>query len=296
MAVEHDVLERLRELRSFDDCVELFHTLGFDYDGHAISTNDWPAALSGLVGDVRFAARHGDFAVIHVCLKTDRMIGAERQITARLLGTYPHSLLVFSDADMQLWHIVHVRYDEQAERRRQLRRFTVDTSDTRASSRLRTTAERLARLAVSKGESLSAPEVQRRCDAAFRISEVADDFLKQFRKVVADLTAAIGQQNQKVVTSEAESLRQAQVLLDRLVFLYFVQRKGWLNGEEDYLYSRFRTAYDGGRDDSTFYRETLLPLFRALSHPHAERLRDELGNEEAHSVSERRAVRATVPD
>lgn len=34
---------------------------------------------------------------------------------------------------------------------------------------------------------------------------------------------------------EKEAGRLARLLLDRLLFLYFIQKKGWLNNEPDYL-------------------------------------------------------------
>jgi len=175
-----------------------------------------------------------------------------------------------------------VRFDPQAERRRQLRRFVVDLRDSsRRAERLRTTAERLSLLHIAPGEHLSAPELQKKCDEAFRISEVTKGFLRAFVQVVEGLTERLQQANPQLLVTDQDALRQAQLLMDRLVFLYFVQKKGWLNGEEDYLFRRYQECFHEDPDAPTYYQGHLLPLFRALSHRSAERPRNGQGEEEA---------------
>jgi len=264
-----EVQQRLRSLNSYENLLKLLETLGFTYSGEPRSTIGWPSAIQQEISDFRLVAYHGAFGIFYLVVPEDRMLGWERQITERLLKIEPHSLLVFTNKRHDLWHFVHVRWDEQAERRRQLRRFVVNLQEPQMASRLRTTSERLSNISIITGEQLSALELQRRCDDAFRISEVTKRFLSAFVGVVADLTDSLKMYNPTLLITEADALRQAQLLMDRLVFLYFVQKKGWLNGEQDYMYRRFRICYDLSRDEDTFYRERLLPLFRALSHRNA---------------------------
>jgi len=209
------------------------------------------------------------------------MFSRERQITTKVLATDPHSLIIFTDPSHSLWHFVHVRYDEKLERRQQLRRFVVDLGDERAANRLRTTAERLTLLAIQPNETISALEMQKHCDEAFRISEITRGFLKSFVGVVADLTTDLQKNNPGLLKTEQDALRQAQLLMDRLVFLYFVQKKRWLNGEPAYLYSRFRKCYETDHGANTFYRERLLPLFHSLSNRSAQRPHTDKGTVEA---------------
>ncbi len=61
----------------------------------------------------------------------------------------------------------------------------------------------------------------------------------------------------------------AQRLLGRLMFLYFLQRKGWLNGRQKFITEQYRACIarhrddDGPKDRETFYfySEVLSPLF-----------------------------------
>ncbi|MCC6443873.1 MAG: hypothetical protein IT210_10520 [Armatimonadetes bacterium] len=49
------------------------------------------------------------------------------------------------------------------------------------------------------------------------------------------------------------------VMLNRLMFIYFVQKKGFLNGDTDYLRNRLNAMRQTGRD--RFYQDFLCPLF-----------------------------------
>lgn len=49
------------------------------------------------------------------------------------------------------------------------------------------------------------------------------------------------------------------VMLNRLMFIYFVQKKGFLDGDTNYLRNRLSESKTRGKD--RFYREVLLPLF-----------------------------------
>ncbi|MDP2919394.1 MAG: hypothetical protein Q8O43_04155 [Dehalococcoidia bacterium] len=281
MNVADQVQQQLRALNGYDALLALFEALGFSYANEPHSTVDWTESVKRDVSDFRLAARHGAFNVFYVVIPESHMFSRERQITSKILATEPHSLIVFTEPAHRLWHFVHVRYDERLERRKQLRRFVVDLGEEHTETRLRTTAERLARIAIQPSEQVSVLEMQERCDEAFRISEVTRGFLKSFVSVVADLTNALLKNNPALLKTEPEALCQAQLLMDRLVFLYFVQKKNWLNGEPAYLYLRFRKCYEADHGQDTFYRERLLPLFRALSHRAAQRPHTDDGKDEA---------------
>lgn len=51
----------------------------------------------------------------------------------------------------------------------------------------------------------------------------------------------------------------ASVMINRLMFLYFIQEKGFLNGDHDYL--RSKLAESRGRKADAYYRDFLCPLF-----------------------------------
>lgn len=59
--------------------------------------------------------------------------------------------------------------------------------------------------------------------------------------------------------------RETQTLLNRLLFLYFIQRKGWLDRQRDYLYEKFRQHARSEPDGVSYYSEFLQRLFIRLS-------------------------------
>ena len=75
----------------------------------------------------------------------------------------------------------------------------------------------------------------------------------------------------------------ASLMLNRMMFVYFVQKQGFLDGNTDYLRNRLRmvqSKYGSGRFQQ-FYRDFLIKLFHeGLGQPERERdpeLRDLLG-------------------
>ncbi len=65
------------------------------------------------------------------------------------------------------------------------------------------------------------------------------------------------------ITVEADRLWYSSVMLNRLMFIYFLQRKGFLDGDRDYLSNRLRAVQERqGKDEfQSFYRCFLLRLF-----------------------------------
>jgi hypothetical protein len=49
------------------------------------------------------------------------------------------------------------------------------------------------------------------------------------------------------------------VMINRLMFLYFIQAKSFLNGDQDYLRNKLKESRDRKKDG--YYRDFLCPLF-----------------------------------
>lgn len=126
---------------------------------------------------------------------------------------------------------------------------------------------------------LSTVEVAGRARAAFDIEKVTKAFYRDFdthRKAFLKFIIGIGDM--------ADREWYASVMLNRLMFVYFIQKKGFLDGDRDYLRQRLnRCKKEQGKDKFySFYRYFLLRLFhegfgkrRADRSPDLERL---LGN------------------
>jgi Eco57I restriction-modification methylase len=107
---------------------------------------------------------------------------------------------------------------------------------------------------------------------ALRVAEalasegVTPRFFKAFRAVLERLTDRLAQPQ-----SRAERHALALTALTRVLFLYFVQAKGWLDGDGRYLIHRFD---EGAAGRGSFQRHVFDPLcFGALNRPPGERSR-----------------------
>ncbi len=130
----------------------------------------------------------------------------------------------------------------------------------------RTTFERLAKLNFSSSEldsdgNAQISQVKDKVDSAFDVRAVTDDFFKDYKdayeKVVLLLEGVKGDKRLYV-----------QRLMNRLMFLQFLARKGWMkfNGSTDYL-----VALWNGRDRTqSFWAAHVIPLFfTGLNNPQA---------------------------
>jgi hypothetical protein len=120
--------------------------------------------------------------------------------------------------------------------------------------------QKLQAIAFSLAEesTLTLVDVTARARTAFDVERVTKRFYDQFKaehKAFLDFISGIAE--------VADKEWYASLMLNRLMFIYFIQRKGFLNGERDYLGDRLaRCLKEKGQDKFySFYRYFLLRLF-----------------------------------
>jgi len=122
----------------------------------------------------------------------------------------------------------------------------------------RTPAERFAQLAA-KGTAAALSDVI----DAFSVDKLNKEFFADFCRAFEQVTTDIQRRHRAWPDASVE--REAQTLLDRLLFLYFVQRKGWLNRQRGYLISHFREHHEARPKGTSYVDQFLRPLFVKLS-------------------------------
>jgi hypothetical protein len=93
-------------------------------------------------------------------------------------------------------------------------------------------------------------------DRALDRESLTRQFFERFRRAVGEVSKAIRAALPKEPQDATDG--QALLLLSRLLFLYFIQQKGWLNGERRFLVDRIETAV---REKRGVYATLLIPLF-----------------------------------
>ena len=120
--------------------------------------------------------------------------------------------------------------------------------------------QRLARASFSLDEedNLTATSVLARVRQSFNADKVTKSFYKEFQKHHKNFAMKV-----EGISTPKDRRWYASVLLNRLMFIYFIQQKRFLDNNQNYLRSRLEAIreYYGADQFYAFYREFLLPLF-----------------------------------
>lgn len=104
--------------------------------------------------------------------------------------------------------------------------------------------------------------------SAFDKEPLTREFFKRFDKALERIKADLEKFQPNLPTEHAkrsaEAYSRAQLLLERLVFLYFLQNRGWLNRERHYLPENFAPHREKPKEFS-FYQDFLERLFWTLA-------------------------------
>jgi len=97
-------------------------------------------------------------------------------------------------------------------------------------------------------------EVTGRVVKAFDVEKVTRRFYDEFKKEHSNFSKFL-----KGMEGQDEFSWYTSVMLDRLMFIYFIQKKGFLDGDIDYLANKLRESKARGANQ--FYRKFLIRLF-----------------------------------
>lgn len=240
-----DASRRIDYLRKF-----LIEQLNFDYVDEILDI-EFPKGIQDKVIQTKVISQKGDFKII-LCKVENLLKGTEFPAIQGISKYYLNNLVVFTDKELSEFHFVNTKYVGKDKRVRGFRRISLGKTD-----RLRTAAERLSLIYASSG--ISTLELQSKCEQAFDVEAVSKDFYKEFVKNYKDLKIGIRNRNK---LSEEEADKVTQDILNRLLFLYFLQKKGWLNDDYKFLYNNFLSLKEDGKE---YYKTFLLPLFKKLA-------------------------------
>lgn len=263
---KQSIFEILSDLKGINPLKDLFWgELNYDRVNESLSRNGWSKAATEALSEnpILFASGGQDdgFHIIYSRLASEKLLlGHERPVVSRLLRDHPYTLFVFSNESQDHWHFLNVKYDKETEKRRLFRRITIGPEE-----RLRTATERLSLLDVESIDrdlfGISPLVIQTAHDEAFDVEKVQ----KEFFDVFANLYHKVADDISKSEHDKKNAEKEAQLLLDRMLFLYFIQKKGWLDGKQDYLYFHFKKCWKNDRKGQTYYSNVLYPLFLCMS-------------------------------
>ena len=207
------------------------------------------------------AEKHG-FVVCEAQCKTMPPAAVRQRLQRQMSKLHYEHLLILSGKDGgQKWMVAHKRSDKP------MRFLEVGFHATQKPELLLQKVDGLF-FSMSEEGDLTLVDVVGRVEGAFAANaeKVTRRFYEKFRERLKDFQQFISGLQNKVSKEQYASL-----MLNRLMFIYFIQKKKFLDGDPDYLRNRMaRVRENLGKDKfyPNFYRHFLLELFhRGLGSP-----------------------------
>ena len=225
---------------------------------HCAGTNNLPS-------DARLIANRDGTSAVYIPpadADTNRITATAVKAAARSLNETLAGdlLLLFSNGAGNEFHIVR---PDLTHARPRLQRMVA-----RRGERHRTIEEQLANMWNDYGRA--GKSVHEAIIAAFSVEPVTKRFFAEYRRVFenakSDITGFEDERDLHLFT---------QTVFNRLMFVYFISRKGWLkfDGDTDYLNALWRDYENHRTSESNFYWDRLRLLFFAgLNNPRSEDL------------------------
>ena len=242
-----DLTRARQHLRAFN-LTELFiEVMGWDRPGP-----DVPIDLDGFALTLKAVAQKRGLVVLVCPPLADGQLpnhATRRKIEAQVRKTAHEHLLIFINADCsaQKWQWVR----REPGRPTASREFDY-VRDQKEESLL----QRLnhAVFSFEEEEGLNILDVTSRVRAAFDLERVTKRFYERFKTEHDAFMRFL-----EGIPSEGLQRWYVSVTLNRLMFIYFIQKKQFLNGDPDYLRTKLVESRRLGAD--RFYRDFLCPLF-----------------------------------
>lgn len=255
-------LSELPSKKGINDIIELFTKhLNYKYQNNNIPKEIFSEDIKERIKEIKIIAEHNDFKIFFIHLDLDKLTNTPQREIIKKLETYgyPFGLFIFSnEKSPRTLHFVNVKYEEKKEEREKIiRRMIIEEG-----GGFRTYSERLSLIEI-EDENLTPLEIQIMHNEAFDVDKVTEEFFNRYKDVLEKITKYLSQFN----IDEEKGRYFTIQFLNRMIFIYFIQKKGWLlwkekESDKRYLYNlykKYKKEYK--TKNSNFYRDFLEPLF-----------------------------------
>ncbi len=247
---------------------ELFNHLGWNH-----TTKNLPVAVDSQTYQLEAIAEKSAF-FIFVCETTGKVpdYATRKKIDNCVTKLYHQHLIIYIDSNkrQQVWQLV-VKELEKPAVVRETTYFTTQEPEL--------LYQKLQHLffSIDEEDNITIADVTGRVGGAFNINaeKVTKKFYEGFKKEHSAFLSFING-----ISESQDKDWYASLMLNRLMFIYFIQKKGFLNNDRNYLRTKLtETQSRKGKDKFySFYRNFLLVLFhQGLGSPDNKRLEVELG-------------------
>lgn len=213
------------------------------------------------LGKIKLA--DGKIVAVYECEVNRATISAMRVGLRRLMkdkiipGIHDAVFAVFQSPEQQEWRFTfvskHEKFDEESGGT-----INVETDPKRYTYVFG--QNQSCRTAAIRFETLQSGASLKKVEDAFKVAPLFKEFYADYKKVFYEVKANV-QPHFKADADKDPAQLFTQRLFNRLMFLAFIQRKGWLKmgGDTDYLTALYKSYRKG--HGSNFYNDILKPLF-----------------------------------
>ena len=242
--------KRFRDLISSGDIATLFNELGWDH-----ANDRFTVEASKARHELHTVANKRGFAVVvHTADQVpDRSL--RQSIEKKVARIHFEHLIVFRSADgaQQVWQLAIRRPNQPV---------TYHEAPWHKGQEPELLYQKLSGLFIplEAEDSITLVDVSEQVTAQFErnTKEVTKKFYREFSSQHKDFLKFI-----KGIQEQVDQEWYASLMLNRLMFIYFIQKKGFLDGDRDYLQNKLKESKQKRGDNKfyTFYRDFLLVLF-----------------------------------
>ena len=264
-------LDDVRHTQTPEKIASLFQKLGYDAAARQLAVSDLelPVRSAEAVWDAYLIAdQRGSKGTLPLQVLLFQLQTAEfdspsiasnrmRAIAQSLGKRSANFLLLGTTKEHHQLMLVNPRksFDAQMNLRTSIRKLLIDRANPTNYDR-----DRLEAIAV---RSLNPQELyQTQCEA-FDVEKLTKQFYIGYEKLFESVQKVVRQHNPHPYFDDPSRLHQfTQRLLGRIMFLYFLQKKGFLAGNHKFLTAHYKTLRRNTEPEGTeFYSQVLEPLF-----------------------------------
>ncbi len=264
-------LDDVRHTQTPEKIASLFQKLGYDAAARQLAVSDLelPVRSAEAVWDAYLIAdQRGSKGTLPLQVLLFQLQTAEfdspsiasnrmRAIAQSLGKRSANFLLLGTTKEHHQLMLVNPRksFDAQMNLRTSIRKLLIDRANPTNYDR-----DRLEAIAV---HSLNPQELyQTQCEA-FDVEKLTKQFYIGYEKLFESVQKVVRQHNPHPYFDDPSRLHQfTQRLLGRIMFLYFLQKKGFLAGNHKFLTAQYKTLGRNTEPEGTeFYSQVLEPLF-----------------------------------
>ncbi|MTF37509.1 Eco57I restriction-modification methylase domain-containing protein [Cyanobacterium aponinum] len=264
MATRHLKLDDLRTLNSPDNIASIFQQLGYSASANVLDIGDLGLSPRNqeAVNQVYLIADEGEgkLQILLFELKASEWSSPSHASTrlkslASGLGKRTTDFLLLATKDYNQLMLVNPRktFDDTYNLQCSIRKLLIDRTSPTAYD-----LDRLEAIAVNN----QPPEklYQIHCEA-FDVEKLTKQFYNGYQSLFERVQQIVKQYNPIDYFEDEDKLHQfCQRLLGRIMFLYFLQKKGFLNNDPKFLTTQYKVNHYQS-EDTDYYSKVLEPLF-----------------------------------